>query len=318
MKRPVPQHLRLFAIVVLTSCAVTSPAPAPGGQANDSDAGPQINLPAPVFGRSERSVEVGPETRDYTLYVPESYTHDVDTPVLLNFHGGSGNANGHLRMADLRALSDAENFLLVYPQGSRLETGETHWNPLPPGAEGKSDADDFGFVEALLDDLAANYRVDAQRVYATGYSNGAGMSYGLACFLSDRIAAIAPVSGSMYNQMRDNCQVNHPVAVAIFNGTQDFARPYDGYPGWFLPVDDAASFWATHNETDQRPETQNFQSNGLTVERSVWTGGTNGASVAKYKVIGGGHDWFDLSIEGFDLNSLIWNFVSEHRLSDGR
>ena len=318
MKRLGPQHPSLLAIVVLASCAVTSPAPAPGGQANGSDAGPEISLPAPVFGSSDRSVAVGPDTRDYILYVPESYTHDVETPVLLNFHGGSGTASGHLRMADLRALSESEDFILVYPQGSRLENGDTHWNPLPPGAESKSDADDFGFVEALLDDLAANYRVDTRRVYATGYSNGAGMSYGLACFLGDRIAAIAPVSGSMYNQMRDNCQEDHPVAVAIVNGTEDFARPYAGLPGWFLPVDDAASFWAAHNETDQRPETQEFQSSGVTIERSIWTGGINDASVAKYKVIGGGHDWFDLSIEGFDLNSLIWNFVSEHRRSVGR
>ena len=144
------------------------------------------------------------------------------------------------------------------------------------------------------------------------------MSYGLACYLSDRIAAIAPVSGSMYNQMQDNCEANHPTAVAIFNGTQDFARPYEGYPGWFLPVDDAASYWAAYNQTDRTPQTQEFRSNGLTVERSIYEGGTNGTQVAKYKVVGGGHDWFDLSIEGSNLNRLIWDFVSMHDLSGAR
>ena len=312
------QILCLYGLASLAACAATSPSPASPNATGGADAGAQINLPEPDIGLSDRRVSVGADIRDYVLYVPETYSHNVETPVMLNFHGGSGDANGHLFIADMRSLADAENFILVYPEGSPLESGESHWNPLPPGAEGKSDANDFGFVEAILDDLEANYRIDSRRVYATGYSNGAGMSYGLACYLSDRIAAIAPVSGSMYNQMQSNCEANHPTAVAIFNGTEDFARPYEGYPGWFLPVDDAAAFWANYNNTDQTPQRQEFRSNGLTIERSVYIGGTNGTQVAKYKVVGGQHVWFDLSIEGSDLNRLIWDFVSMHDLSGAR
>jgi polyhydroxybutyrate depolymerase len=57
--------------------------------------------------------------------------------------------------------------------------------------------DDVAFLDALLDDLAGAYRVDPRRVFATGMSNGAMMAYRLASELSERIAAVAPVAGTM-------------------------------------------------------------------------------------------------------------------------
>ena len=307
------KYLGFFAVVSsLMACGAASPAPGSPNQGAGADAGPAANLPDPAYGLSDQSVDVGADTRDYVLYIPESYTHDNETPVMLNFHGGSMDANGQIFTSDMRSLADAENFILVYPEGSPLETGESHWNPLPPGSEGKSDADDFGFVSALLDALEANYRIDTERVYATGYSNGAGMAYGLACYLSDRITAIAPVSGSMYVQMQRDCAASHPTAVAIFNGTNDFARPYDGYPEWFVPVDEAATFWAEHNQTSTQPQTDELRSGRVTVERKVYSGGEGDVSVVRYKVFNGDHDWFDLDLEGRNLDQLIWDFVSAH------
>ena len=266
--------------------------------------------PEAVLGLSEYSLEHNGLTREYLLYVPQSYSVDTATPVILNFHGNGGLARYHLQLADMRELADQENVILIYPQGSLLDGEESHWNPLLASETNKSDVDDFGFVSLILDEVSRRLNVDATRVYATGYSNGAGLAYGLVCYLSDRITAAAPVSGSMYIEMSDNCNASHPTAIAIFNGTEDFIRPYAGYTDYLLPVDDTVEFWRTYNQIEGSPTIDRFDTNGLTVERSVYSGGNGDVSVDLYKVIGGDHVWFDINLNGEDLNQTIWRFFS--------
>ena len=287
------------------------------GSQSLADTGAPPQRPDAEYGLSEQRLSVDGEPRDYELYVPESYSHDQAAPVVLNFHGGGGSARSQRAVSDMRSLADTHNFLLVYPEGTLLENGSTHWNPLPPGAEGKSDANDFGFIAALIDELSSRYQIDPLRVYATGYSNGAGMAYGLACYLSDRIAAIAPVSGSMYAQMQTDCPANQPTGVAIFNGTQDAQRPYDGFPGWFLSVDDAATFWASHNQTAASPQIDELRDSGRVIERTRY-GSDSEAQVVKHKVMGGGHEWFDLNLDGANLDETIWSFFAQHDRDGGR
>ncbi len=295
--------------ITFMSVACTTPEPGPVL----ADAGTEsMNRPEPEFGLSRQSLEHDGERREYLRYIPSSYRYDSEAAVLLSFHGGGGDAESQLMVADMRNLADAEGFLLIYPEGTLLDSGEGHWNPLPPGPNNKSDADDMGFTAALLDQLAQDYPFDASRVYATGYSNGAGFAYGLACYLSDRIAAVAPVSGSMYGDMRNDCAASHPTGIVIINGTEDMARPYDGYPPWFLSVDDAVSFWTRHNGTDSRPETERFTGGRNPVERLHYRGGAGSADVVRYKVEGGDHLWFDLDIDGADLNRVIWDVMAAH------
>jgi polyhydroxybutyrate depolymerase len=88
--------------------------------------------------------------------------------------------------------------------------------------------DDVEFTRRLLDDIARDVRIDPKRVYATGMSNGAIMSYRLASELSDRIAAIAPVSGPMGTP---TCKPSRPVPVIHFHGTDDENAPFKGGKG---------------------------------------------------------------------------------------
>ena len=270
-----------------------------------------ITRPDPTYGLSTQSVDVDGVTREYLLYVPEAYDGSTSVPVMMNFHGGGMNAQAQMFLADMRPLADAENFILIYPEGTLLDTGDPHWNPLVSSENNKSDADDFGFIAAMLDRLEGEYAIDSQRVYATGYSNGAGFAYGLACYLSDRITAVAPISGSMYEEMVRDCPATHPTAIMIMNGTQDFERPYEGFPGYFVTVDQAVSFWADYNQISNPPTESAVSQNGLNIEHALYEGGTNGASVSHFKVNNGGHDWFDFTIEGANINALIWNFLSQ-------
>ncbi|MEL6852731.1 MAG: PHB depolymerase family esterase, partial [Bacteroidota bacterium] len=118
--------------------------------------------------------------REFLLYIPDGYDENTSLPVMLNFHGYGGQASDHLAYTDMRPIADTANFLLVYPQGSLLGM-DPHWNAGLDTDQNKSDVDDFGFVENLIESLEANYPVDAERVYACGYSNGSFLSYSLAC-----------------------------------------------------------------------------------------------------------------------------------------
>ncbi|MBV70351.1 MAG: hypothetical protein CMH52_03295 [Myxococcales bacterium] len=285
-------------------------APMPDASGADSE----VVRPDVERGMSTQQLMHDGVMRDYKVYVPEGYAPGTPTPTLMNFHGGDMNADGQIAIADMRALADEEGFILIYPEGSITE-GEQTWNMLLPSPTNKSDADDFGFTAAMLDAESVRLNIDTDRVYATGYSNGAGFAYGLACQLSDRIAAIAPVAGLMWTDMITNCMPTHPTPVVIFNGTQDFERPYDGYPGFMISVEEAVNHWTSHNGITDAPVMDTLMTQGLTIERNTYSGGQAGTSVVRYKFINGGHVWFDLDNDGADLNRTIWDFVSQYDLN---
>ena len=123
-----------------------------------------------AIGTFSRSIEVDGETREYLIYIPNSYDTIKSVPLLLNFHGFGGSANEFMNDADMRSLAASYSFILVYPQGSSLD-GFSHWNACPIGGDNKSDADDFGFVEAIINKVSSQYNIDVERIYSAGYSN---------------------------------------------------------------------------------------------------------------------------------------------------
>jgi len=255
-------------------------------------------------------------TRKYLLYVPASYDGKSKVPLLFNFHGFGGKVAGYLRATDMRPLADEENFLLVYPQGSPLN-GFSHWNAATPSRENKSDADDIGFVNKMIASISAGYKVDPKRIYACGYSNGAFFSYYLGCCLSERIAAIGSVSGTMLEEAYEKGKPSRRVPMINLHGTADSVVPYDGKNG-LTPIPKVLSFWVLQNETRTQPAATNFKSGRTKVRRLVYSDAKGTAWIEHYRVKGGGHVWFELNLEGSDANRLIWNFMSGHDLDGPR
>lgn len=249
-------------------------------------------------------------TREYFLYVPDSYDGVDEVPLLFNFHGFTGNAKDHLEITDMRPLAESEKFILVYPQGS-LISGLSHWNAALDGPDNKSDADDLGFVDAMVAKLSTDYRIDLDRVYSCGYSNGAMMSYALACYSGDLIAAVGSVSGAMLDL---ECTPSHPIPVIKIHGTSDFILPYDGNAD-FNSVDSVIHYWTDFNKTIATPITSNFEDNGTSIDHFVYDQGTDNVSVELYKINGGLHIWFDQDFKGRTTSELIWDFVSQYDIN---
>ena len=251
--------------------------------------------------------------REYVLYVPDSYDGSFSVPVVLNFHGFSGDAYQYMNEADMRILSESENFILIYPQGLDLD-GEPHWNACPNGGDNKSDVDDFGFIETLIEEIYSNYNIDLERIYAVGYSNGGMMAYGLANHKSELIAAVASVSGAMLDCTGPT---SHPMPVIHLHGTNDFDLPYNGN-NYYNSVQNTLDYWINFNNTNKEPIV-NFDNSGeIEIEHYVYDNGNNSVSVEHYKYIGGYHIWFMSTFQGQNTSELVWDFLSRYDINGER
>ena len=244
--------------------------------------------------------------REYVLFVPSGYDEATTLPLVLNFHGFGGEAAQYMSYADMRSLADTENFILVYPQGT-LTSGSPHWNPSLPSSDNKSDADDLGFVEALIGELSYHYNIDLRRVYACGFSNGGMMAYGLAQYKSELIAGIASVSGVM---LESDVNPTRPMPIFIIHGTLDGVVPYNGN-NYYNSIQSTLDFWKDINNINTDAKEDSEISNGTSIEYYLFDSGDQGVSVEHYKVIGGEHVWFDIQYQGKDTATLIWDFLSK-------
>lgn len=260
-------------------------------------------------------------TRTYILYVPANYTGLTNVPLLFNFHGYGSNANQQMSYGNFRPIADTAGFLIVHPQGTLDNSNTTHFNV----GWGGSGTDDLGFTEALIDSLSADYTIDQSRIYSTGMSNGGFMSFHLACNLSNRIAAIGSVTGSIVPFTLTNCNATHPTPVLQIHGTVDPTVPYNGGAGWSESITSLMTYWANYNNcaipatTTAVPNTNT--TDGSTVEKIVYENGENCTQIVHFKITGGAHTWpgsaFPLSGTNYDINASkeVWNFVSKYNLS---
>lgn len=250
------------------------------------------------------------QDREYMIYVPSSYNSSNSTPLLMNFHGFGGQASDYMNYADMRSIADAENFILVYPQGTCLD-GSSHWNTSLPGGDNKSSADDFGFIEVMINELSNTYNIDSERIYACGYSNGGMFAYGLANFKSDLVAAVGSVSGTMLDF---DGSTSHPMPVIHLHGTNDGTIPYHGTSDW-SSAQSVIDYWVNFNNTVITPTTNSDSNGGMTIEHYLYDQGDSSVSVEHYKYVGGDHIWFNSTYQNQNAAQLIWNFVSKYDIN---
>lgn len=267
-------------------------------------------------------------SRTYSVYMPSSYKTTVPAPVLLAFHGAGSNSEAMAGLTGLDKVAERAGFLVVYPQGI-----DYRWHAGLDTGGAAAQVDDLGFVRALLTRLESDYAVDRQRIYATGFSNGAFFTQRLACAMTADFAAVASVSGQMSQALSKVCKPTRPISVLLVHGTSDPIVPYDGDSvpgsrGTLLSVAATVAFWehadACHGgDSVKLPDAS--PDDGTHVRRETHAGCAAGTEVTLYTVKHGGHTWPDgpqyaeVSNIGkvshaLDASATIWEFLARHTL----
>ena len=264
--------------------------------------------------------------RSYILYVPDSYDSNSSTSLVLNLHGYSSNAGQQMIYSNFYTIADTAGFILAHPQGTIDDNGFAFWNS---GLFGESiEIDDIGFLSNLIDTISSQYNINQDKIYSTGMSNGGFMSYKLACELSDKIAAVASVTGSMNESQINSCFPQQSMPVMQIHGTTDLVVLYEGNEFLeTLSIEDVVSYWVAFNQCDTDPVVTNMPDINILdlsqAEHYLYDNCINSTSVEFYKIINGGHTWPGALIpltgnntnQDINASEKIWEFFQKYDLS---
>ncbi len=212
----------------------------------------------------------------------------------------------------MNAFADKEGFIVCYPEGTGLSKA---WN-----TKGERNADDVGFISALIDTLISNYNVDTSRIYLAGFSNGSRMAFIAGAALSDRIAAIA-VAGTFFSESELEALDPGPsVRVIAFHSRNDHAAKYAGFEsdGELYPsVYEIFSTWAQKCGCSREPDTSVFDGDVL---KFRWNNDSTGMEIVLWTTPDGKHTWpggRGIPFPGgakpsrkIESNELMWEFFN--------
>lgn len=300
-------------------------------------AGAPANQPVPAPGNHDESIVMGSGsaklTRTFIVHVPPGFDGKARVPVVIMLHGAGGSGANAITETGWDVKADREGFVAVFPDGTpphpllpaRFLLNPRLWNDgSGRGASGLEQVDDLGFISAMIEFLEAHYCADPARIYCTGFSNGASMAFSVGLNLSDRIAAIAPVSGHLWYR---NQTLAYPVPLLFIVGTEDPLNPIDGgnvklpwaTTEYHPPIDDALKEWERMLGCGPQVET----ARGKGVREITYDQCAKGGEVVYYRVRGLGHiwpggknslpeKWVGQPSDRLDATDVIWDFFKAH------
>jgi polyhydroxybutyrate depolymerase len=215
---------------------------------------------------ASETVKVGEVTREYRLVVPKTVDLSKPAPLVIAFHGMLVDSKDLMpRYTKLNETAEKHRFLIAYPNAVNRS-----WGIAPEKV-----TDDLALFDALLEKLTADYKIDPDRVYVVGMSNGGYFAHLVGKERSKKVAAVASHSGPLGLQTLLGVNAERKFPVLIIHGDQDR----------LLPVD-----WARENRDKYTKE---------------------GHEVKYVELAGQGHVWGTKA----DVNETIWKFFADHPLT---
>jgi polyhydroxybutyrate depolymerase len=258
---------------------------------------------------SERTLTVQGMERTYFLHIPPGLDNQKSVAMVFVFHGYRESDTEARSYSGLDKIANANDFIVVYPNGSGTSSDRS-WNGGGCcGFANDNNIDEPAFIHSIIADVRTIVSVDSKRIYATGFSNGALLTYRLACEMSDTFAAVAPVAGVLlYNP----CQPQQPVSLIHVHGSLDSTVPFEGgglnpsigQP--FPPVEQSIATWV---KLDGCSDVENVEQNGV-ISHTTYGKCVPGVAVEVYTVSGNGHTW--PFVKTTPISQIIWEFFATH------
>ncbi|MCA1664689.1 MAG: alpha/beta fold hydrolase, partial [Myxococcales bacterium] len=159
--------------------------------------------------------------RPYDYDQPAGYNAAKPYPLIVLVHGFGANGFVQDALFGFNQLPDARGVFVAHPDGTVNSSGSRFWNATDACCDEQgSGVDDVAYLNAVVDDMEANFNIDKKRVFFVGHSNGAFMSHRMACDSAGRVAAIVALAGDVW-QDASKCNPSEPVAVAQVHGDAD-------------------------------------------------------------------------------------------------
>ena len=315
------------SLLGLAACVTTPPQPSPSPTAQEDTPTPTMptKQPTPIPSQtptltptqgasdSQHTLTVGELERNYWLHTPPGLEANIPVPVVFAFHELGGVAS-MFKIKGLAELADQHGFLIVKPSGYGFGNAQSWYAVFCCGVAVYKNMDDIAFVQAILEDLQTRFKLDPQRIYATGHSNGAMFTYRLVCEMSETFAAIAPIAGMPATPY---CQPAQPVSIMHVHGLKDISIPFDGKGSpqdqFYIPsISQYLAEFAKLYQCDSNPSVETLE-NGIT--HTVYTACKDESSVSLYTIAGLSH----AQPEPYQFNAAeaMWDFFSAHPKQPG-
>lgn len=275
--------------LLLTACGGDGDPAGGGGTTPPATAAGDPASPGPPPLRVEdRQVTAGGIQRSYRVLDPD----DGPEPVVVAIHDAGNTVDGMVQVTQLDRAAAQHGFAVVFPAAA--EQAQRTWNAgFCCGVGPSVGIDDMAFLDAVLDEIAADPRLDGDRVHLTGVSNGAVMAYRYACERAGRVAGVGSVAGTMD---LDTCQPAEPVPVLEIHGTADDVVPFHGgeMPDFVqarkpaVAAEALVGRWAELNGCAGEPAT----TTEAPVTTTTWKACEGGSSVELIAIEGAGHTWY--------------------------
>lgn len=246
-----------------------------------------------------KAIDVNGKTRSYWLHVPQGCLPGA--PLVVAMHGAGGSSKD--QTPSFNDIADQEKFIVAYPQGEPIYFPVFGGTVNGWDASGKDNAD-VAFIRALVDDVAQEYHVDRNRIYACGFSNGGMNAYALANACSDVFAACASISGFPLNEFHLRHTGERPVPFLHIHGKDDGFVKYTLMP---TIVDEMVARLGANPVPVKSGVSGKY-------DKSVYEATDGSFPYIYYEVDGMGHSPFTTNTEDGNSSLTMWNFFKQYTL----
>jgi polyhydroxybutyrate depolymerase len=258
-------------------------------------------------------------SRPVTLRVPKRYDKTKASPLIVLLHGYGADGASQTLYFGFDSLVDEADVFVAAPDGTINDGGQHFWNSIDYRFEFDTrGVDDDGYITGLIQEISAEYHIDAKRVFLAGHSNGGFMSYHVACRHSELVAAMVSLAGATWLDA-SKCAPSEPVSVLQIHGTGDTTILYDGkvptetsggYRGAVADVEQ----WAIYNRCTGTlgPKGETFNIGGefnpslTTAQR--FGGCPSSGAVELWTIDNGAH----IPPLGEEFRAQVWAWLSAH------
>ena len=253
--------------------------------------------------------------REFYVVFPDGFSTDQTYPLIISLHGGGDYADANMEYTGFTEINDQNNLVLIFPQGTVAPgKGDTGW--FAGGDCSNLEVCDLSFIEKLIDYSIEELAIDSDRVYVSGFSNGAFMAYTTACFLSNKVAAVAPVSGSLSPEDYESCNPQRPLSIIHIHGINDSSIPIQGND-YITPLQLVSAFWSSFNSCSENiiVDGEDLNNDGYSWYSEISTNCQNGVSVNFTYLENFDHSWptsYPEKGDSADIDgaTFIWEFLS--------